>query len=77
MTQEASLRDVGLGAVAQTIIYLISLLPFVGLVIGANYALRRHTATRLFGRRLLRLAVLLHLIYGLCLCPASLYLTIS
>jgi hypothetical protein len=67
------LDEIGLGRQARTLIYGISLLPFVGLVIGVSYAARRNAATRRFGRRLLSFAFALHGIYLFCLCPAATY----
>lgn len=68
------LEAIGLGQAVQRVLYLISLLPFVGFVIGGNYAMRRNAATRQLGRRLLRFTLLLHSFYMLCLCPAALLL---
>lgn len=65
------LAEIGLGGIVPPILYGISTLPFVGLVIGGTYALRRNTATRQLGRRLLLYAILLHLAYLLCVCPAA------
>jgi hypothetical protein len=67
---DLSLDEIGLGSTPRSVIYAISILPLVGFVIGANYAVRRNTATRRFGRRLLRYAVAVHVFYTLCVCPA-------
>jgi hypothetical protein len=56
---------------------LISLLPFVGLVIGLNYAFRRNAATRVLGWRLLFFALALHALYFFCVCPAALIWALS
>jgi hypothetical protein len=66
-----TLGEIGLGNTPQTVIFLISLLPLVGLVIGASYSARRNAATRQFGRRLLLFAMALHVFYLACICPAS------
>lgn len=71
------LEAIGLGKTAQLIIYAISLLPFVGFVIGSNYSLRYNAATRQFGRRLLMMSVAVHAFYFLCLCPTALALSTS
>lgn len=75
--QEWSLEEIGLGAGVRSVIYAISLLPFVGLVIGMNYSVRRNTATRVFGRRLLSFAIMLHVFYTLCVCPAAMAWALS
>jgi hypothetical protein len=63
------LDEIGLGHTPRRVIYLISVLPIVGLVIGLSYATRRNAATRSYGRGLLWYAILLHLVYLFCLCP--------
>ncbi|NJL94018.1 MAG: hypothetical protein HC915_09945 [Anaerolineae bacterium] len=68
--RDKALNEIGLGGAVPAALVLMSLLPITGLVIGANYALRRNTATRQLGRRLLRFAAALHVFYLLCVCPA-------
>ncbi len=69
---ERQLHDIGLGNLAQAGLYLIALLPFVGIVIGASYTARRNAATRSLGWRILTFALALHALYVLCICPALL-----
>lgn len=67
--QDLQLDEIGLGKPVRTILYVVSLLPFVGLVIGINYAFRRNAATRKLGWRLFYFALALHIFYVLCVCP--------
>lgn len=69
--QDWSLEEVGLGRTARFVIYAISVLPFVGFVIGLNYSFRKNTATRALGRRLISWAMALHVFYTFCICPAA------
>lgn len=68
--QDLDLDQIGLGKPVRTILYAISVLPFVGLVIGINYAFRRNAATRKLGWRLFYFALALHVFYTVCICPA-------
>jgi hypothetical protein len=71
------LDEIGLGWQARLLIYGISLLPFVGLVIGLSYAARRNAPTRRFGRQLLAFAFALHGAYLFCFCPTAAYWALS
>jgi len=68
---ERSLEEVGLGAVPRLVMYGLALLPFVGVVMGLSYMVRRNQATRQWGQRLLWYSVFVHLVYLLCVCPAA------
>ena len=68
-----TMSEVGLTHFAVAIIGLISLLPFVGLIVGGYYSAQSHYQTRSFGRLLFSFAIILHFIYGCFLCPALLY----
>lgn len=70
------LDAIGLSGGIRFVLYLVSLLPFVGFVIGGNYSLRKNAATRQLGRRLLLYAFVLHGFYLTCLCPAALALAL-
>ena len=74
---ERSLEEIGLGATARSVIYAISTLPLVGFVIGGNYMMRRNLETRRFGRRLLRFAIGVHVVYTFCVCPVAALWAIS
>ena len=74
---DLGLDDIGLGRTIRVVLYAVSLLPFVGIVIGGSYAARRNAATRQFGRRLLMYSLALHGFYTVCLCPASLIWVLS
>ncbi|MFP4321975.1 MAG: hypothetical protein ACLFTK_05925 [Anaerolineales bacterium] len=71
------LHEIGLGNIAQAGLYFISLLPFVGIIIGASYTARRNAATRRLGWRLLTFALVLHGVYTLCICPLLLAWSLS
>lgn len=72
MGYDLPLEEIGLGKSVQSTLFALSFLPLVGLVIGSSYAIRRNTATRQFGRKLLGYSLILHVFYGGCVCPALL-----
>lgn len=75
MSDRRSLEAVGLGRLPQTLIFLVSWLPLVGVVIGVSYTIRKNSPTRAFGRRLLGFSLLVHTVYGCCICPWLIYVT--
>lgn len=74
---QLTLGQVGLTQTAVLFIGIISLLPFVGLLIGGYYSNQTHHETRSFGRALFAFAIVLHFIYGCLICPALLYISLS
>jgi len=75
--QDLSLEAIGLNKRARTALFLITLLPFVGFVIGINYSFRRNAATRQLGRRLVGFAIVIHGIYAFCICPTLMVWALS
>lgn len=65
------LHEIGLGSFTRTVIYALSVLPLVGLVIGASYWTRRNRATRAFGQQLFWYAAAIHGLYVFCICPSA------
>lgn len=69
-SDERRLSEVGLGRRVQLILYGLTLLPFIGFIIGTSYSARRHKATRVLGWRLLYLTMFWHSLYLAALCMA-------
>lgn len=67
--EHLSAKEIGLGPGVQAVLFLISIFPFVGIVIGANYMVRDNAATRQLGQRLLMFASGIHFFYLCILCP--------
>jgi hypothetical protein len=70
------LEAIGLGRPTQISLFVLSSLPFVGFVIGLNYAARKNSATRQLGRRIIYYTLALHVFFTVCVCPGLLYLTL-
>jgi|GEM_PF-6159777 len=64
------LEEIGLGRGTQSVLYALSFFPFVGLVIGGSYWMRKSIATRQLGRQLFMFTLVLHTLYLFCVCPA-------
>ena len=75
---DLSLHQVGLGPPIQIFLFVLSLFPFAGMVIGAYYANNEHHfGTRSLGRMLLAFSLFLNFVYFCVLCPLSFYVTFS
>lgn len=66
---EYTLPQIGLGGIVPFLLFIMSLFPFVGLVIGGYYSDQPHYAARSFGRMLLAFSILLHFLYFCVICP--------
>jgi hypothetical protein len=73
---DLNLRELGVGAIAQIVLFTMSLFPFVGIVIGTYYSAQDAYSLRAFGRILLAFAFFLHFVYFCVVCPFIFYTTI-
>lgn len=73
---ELSLRELGVTPTAQIFIFVVSLFPIVGIVIGTYYSSLDAYHIRSFGRVVLAFAMLLHFTYFCVICPLVLYTSI-
>lgn len=69
-----SLDEVGLTATARAVIFVLSLFPFLGLLVSAYYSAQGHSLTRSFGRTLLSVTIVLHTVYICVICPFLLWI---
>lgn len=71
-----TLGEVGLGFPIQVFLFVLTLFPLVGIVIGSYYATNEtHYGIRSVGRMILAFSFVLHFIYLCVACPLALYLT--
>ena len=72
-----SLREVGITPLAQAFIFFMCFAPFAGLIISAYYSVQGHAETRVMGRTLLGVAMMIHAVYACIICPALIYLSLG
>lgn len=72
-----SIDQVGMTMPARWVIFLLSLLPLVGLIMGGYYSAQAHRQTRAFGRTVMGFSFILHIVYACFVCPALLYFSLS